>query len=196
MDYSEICATHIGYRTFKGISFFCVALSASVQITQVFSFRSNFGNATEATIVMAIWALRYLGIAMIYFIAFCYLGTNILLDQSLYDMGATLTRIIFGFVDPDVIDPFIDQNYEGHFFIGMYLIIIFIIVLNGLISIMMMSLEEDMSEANSRQRLNFTRYRFLKFEAECDFWPIPFNIFAWVFGVFRICDFSEGGHSC
>ena len=44
--------------------------------------------------------------------------------------------------------------------------------------------------------VDFTRYRFLKFEAECDFWPIPFNIFAWVFGFFRICDFSEGGYVC
>mgnify|MGYP003327359400 CR=1 FL=1 len=88
-----------------------MVLSSCIQITQVFALRKSLGNATEATIIMGIGAVKYLMIAGIYWIAFTYIGSTVIAHyKSYYEVTAELMRIILGLVDPDIIDPYWDQN--------------------------------------------------------------------------------------
>ena len=62
------------------------------------------------------------------------------------------------------------------FYWGFYFLVVVIVCFNGMVSIMTLSLDRDMSTEASRQRENYTKFSYYKYHQKWDFWPLPFNL--------------------
>ena len=94
---------------------------------------------------------------------------------------AILFKSIIGLVEFDDFNDNFDLNsFSTKVFIGLYFLVMMVVVINGLVSIMTFSLDNDMSAEYGRQRRNILRYNFLQRQKTTSFWPVPFKGIGWI----------------
>ena len=144
-----------------------------LSMSQLCIVSKTLGNATEATIIMATRAISYIGVVSFYWIGLFFLGT-IIIDASFLEVSATFGKIVFGIAEYSDFSPIFLKDTPGVIYFILSLVIMIVLTMNGLISIMTLSLNNDISDEKTRQRENYNRWKWLNNRQP---WFRPFNLF-------------------
>lgn len=77
------------------------------------------------------------------------------------------------------------NSFKEAIFWGTFFLLIIVVCFNGMVAIMTLSLENDMSAEASRQRDNYTKYSLMAFHQHFDFSPLPFNFMILIYRKLR-----------
>lgn len=202
------------YADIESALFFFAMITSCFNLAQVLLYSEKLGNTTEATINMIFAVMDYFVVLAIIILGFVLSGHVLFMDESARSypnsnlvfnstespqyyhsvsdicwLGFKAVTGIFEVTEFTDGEDRMDFTRKEKIYWGVFFILIVIICINGMVSIMTLSLDTDMSDEATRQRSNYTKYNLMKFHQEWDYWPLPFNLFkAWKEQISKKCE--------